>query len=149
MEVARFWRTTGQRLQMKGGVCEKCGNKEFPPKNILRRPDDWEFKSEVSKPITLDDLVDMVDRHPKIEVKARVLRGYVKQLEHLLPKDEATKQLLESMLPRKEDEKKTSTRSELVDWPKERGMPVESNIWNKTTTQVVELGIRGNSEFVW
>lgn len=34
MEVARFWRTTGQRYQLRGEVCENCGNKIFPPRDV-------------------------------------------------------------------------------------------------------------------
>lgn len=34
MEVARFWRTTGQRYQLKGEICGNCGNKIFPPRDV-------------------------------------------------------------------------------------------------------------------
>ena len=34
MQVARFWRTTGQRYQLVGEVCDNCGNKIFPPRDI-------------------------------------------------------------------------------------------------------------------
>lgn len=34
MEVARFWRTTGQRYQLVGEVCPNCGNKIFPPRDV-------------------------------------------------------------------------------------------------------------------
>lgn len=34
MEVARFWRTTGQRYQLVGEVCPNCNNKIFPPRDV-------------------------------------------------------------------------------------------------------------------
>lgn len=34
MEVARYWRTTGQRYQLVGEVCPHCNNKIFPPRDI-------------------------------------------------------------------------------------------------------------------
>ncbi len=34
MEVARFWRTTGQRYQLVGEVCPNCGEKIFPPRDV-------------------------------------------------------------------------------------------------------------------
>lgn len=34
MEVARFWRTTSERLRMVGEVCGDCGNKIFPPRDV-------------------------------------------------------------------------------------------------------------------
>ncbi len=34
MEVARFWRTTGQRYQLIGEVCHNCGAKIFPPRDV-------------------------------------------------------------------------------------------------------------------
>ncbi|MDQ2998949.1 MAG: Zn-ribbon domain-containing OB-fold protein [Chloroflexota bacterium] len=34
MEVARFWRTTGQRYQLVGEVCPHCHNKIFPPRDV-------------------------------------------------------------------------------------------------------------------
>jgi uncharacterized OB-fold protein len=34
MEVARHWRTRSQRYALVGEVCESCGNKIFPPRDI-------------------------------------------------------------------------------------------------------------------
>ena len=34
MEVARYWRTTGQRYQLVGEVCPHCNNKIFPPRDV-------------------------------------------------------------------------------------------------------------------
>lgn len=34
MEVARYWRTTGQRYQLVGEVCPNCGNRIFPPRDV-------------------------------------------------------------------------------------------------------------------
>jgi uncharacterized OB-fold protein len=34
MEVARHWRTRNQRYGLVGEVCESCGNKIFPPRDI-------------------------------------------------------------------------------------------------------------------
>ncbi|MCS6772973.1 MAG: Zn-ribbon domain-containing OB-fold protein [Anaerolineae bacterium] len=34
MQVSRFWRTTGQRYQLVGEVCPKCGTKIFPPRDV-------------------------------------------------------------------------------------------------------------------
>jgi len=34
MEVARYWRTTGQRYQLVGEVCPSCGNRIFPPRDV-------------------------------------------------------------------------------------------------------------------
>jgi uncharacterized OB-fold protein len=34
MEVARFWRTTGQRYQLIGEECPNCGTKIFPPRDV-------------------------------------------------------------------------------------------------------------------
>ncbi len=34
MEVARYWRTTGQRYQLIGEVCHNCGKKIFPPRDV-------------------------------------------------------------------------------------------------------------------
>ena len=34
MEVARYWRTTGQRYQLVGEVCPHCNSKIFPPRDI-------------------------------------------------------------------------------------------------------------------
>lgn len=34
MEVARYWRTTGQRYQLVGEVCPNCNNKVFPPRDV-------------------------------------------------------------------------------------------------------------------
>jgi uncharacterized protein len=32
MEVARYWRTTGERYRLTGERCESCGAASFPPK---------------------------------------------------------------------------------------------------------------------
>jgi len=34
MEVARFWRTNGQRYQLIGEECPNCGTKIFPPRDV-------------------------------------------------------------------------------------------------------------------
>lgn len=34
MEVARFWRTTGQRYRLTGEVCPNCGRRIFPPRDV-------------------------------------------------------------------------------------------------------------------
>jgi len=34
MEVARHWRTRNQRYGLVGEVCESCGKKIFPPRDI-------------------------------------------------------------------------------------------------------------------
>ncbi len=34
MQVARHWRTRNQRYGLVGEVCEACGNKIFPPRDI-------------------------------------------------------------------------------------------------------------------
>ncbi|BCX04091.1 MAG: transcriptional regulator [Candidatus Roseilinea sp.] len=34
MEVARFWRTTGQRYRLVGEVCPNCGKRIFPPRDV-------------------------------------------------------------------------------------------------------------------
>jgi uncharacterized OB-fold protein len=34
MEVARYWRTTGQRYQLVGEVCPHCNHKIFPPRDV-------------------------------------------------------------------------------------------------------------------
>ncbi|PJF48608.1 MAG: Zn-ribbon domain-containing OB-fold protein [Chloroflexi bacterium] len=34
MEVARFWRTTGQRYRLIGEVCPNCGKRLFPPRDV-------------------------------------------------------------------------------------------------------------------
>ena len=34
MQVARHWRTKSQRYGLVGEVCEKCGGKIFPPRDI-------------------------------------------------------------------------------------------------------------------
>jgi uncharacterized OB-fold protein len=34
MEVARYWRTTGQRYQLVGEVCPNCNSKIFPPRDV-------------------------------------------------------------------------------------------------------------------
>ena len=34
MQVARHWRTQSQRYALVGEVCESCGNKIFPPRDI-------------------------------------------------------------------------------------------------------------------
>ena len=34
MEVARYWRTTGQRYQLVGEICPHCHNKIFPPRDV-------------------------------------------------------------------------------------------------------------------
>ncbi|MFN4293661.1 MAG: Zn-ribbon domain-containing OB-fold protein [Thermoflexales bacterium] len=34
MEVARFWRTTGQRYRLTGEVCPNCGKRIFPPRDV-------------------------------------------------------------------------------------------------------------------
>ena len=34
MQVARHWRTRNQRYAMVGEVCESCGKKIFPPRDI-------------------------------------------------------------------------------------------------------------------
>lgn len=34
MEVARFWRTTGQRYRLIGEVCPNCGKRIFPPRDV-------------------------------------------------------------------------------------------------------------------
>ncbi len=34
MQVARHWRTKSQRYGLVGEVCEKCGSKIFPPRDI-------------------------------------------------------------------------------------------------------------------
>ena len=34
MQVARHWRTRNQRYALVGEVCETCGNKIFPPRDL-------------------------------------------------------------------------------------------------------------------
>jgi uncharacterized OB-fold protein len=34
MQVARHWRTRNQRYSLVGEVCETCGNKIFPPRDL-------------------------------------------------------------------------------------------------------------------
>lgn len=34
MQTARHWRTRNQRYSLTGEVCEKCGSKIFPPRDI-------------------------------------------------------------------------------------------------------------------
>lgn len=34
MEVARFWRNTPERMKLIGEVCDNCGEKIFPPRDV-------------------------------------------------------------------------------------------------------------------
>lgn len=34
MEVARHWRTRNQRYSLVGEICESCGNRIFPPRDL-------------------------------------------------------------------------------------------------------------------
>ncbi len=34
MEIARYWRTQNQRYGLVGEVCDKCGAKLFPPRDV-------------------------------------------------------------------------------------------------------------------
>jgi uncharacterized OB-fold protein len=34
MQIPRYWRLQKQRYSLVGEVCDKCGNKIFPPRDI-------------------------------------------------------------------------------------------------------------------
>lgn len=51
MQVARHWRTQNQRYALVGEVCEGCGNKIFPPRDLC--PD---CEAPAKTPYTLSGL---------------------------------------------------------------------------------------------